>query len=104
MKEGHVTIYATKCAITGPPGSGKSNLRSLILNENRPTIRRSTPVATEATQATPDFIPSIQEDMVAIGQNDGEWMIVDDAKMKKLVASGLKEPKLDDDQAETSNH
>lgn len=103
MKEGHVTIYATKCAITGPPGSGKSNLRSLILNEKRPTIRRSTPVATEATQATPDFIPSIQEDMVAIGQNDGEWMIVDDAKMKKLVASGLKEPKLDDDQAETSS-
>ena len=103
MKEGHVTIYATKCAITGPPGSGKSNLRSLILNEKRPTIRRSTPVATEATQATPDFIPSIQEDMVAVGQNDGEWMIVDDAKMKELVASGLKEPKLDDDQAETSS-
>ena len=93
MKEGYVTIYATKCAITGPPGSGKSNLRSLILNEECPAIRQSTAVATEATQATPDFIPSIQEDMVVAGQNDGKWKIVDNDEMKRLVASWVKAPK-----------
>ena len=93
MKEGYVTIHATKCAITGPPGSGKSNLRSLILNEERPTVRQSTSVATEATQATPDSIPSIQEDMVVAGQDDGKWKIVDNDKMKQLVASWVKAPK-----------
>ena len=108
MKEGYVTIYATKCAITGPPGSGKSNLRSLILNEERPTIRQSTPVATEATQATPDFIPSIQEDMVVAGQNDGKWKIVDSDEMKQLVASWVKARKYqmdgeDDVQAKTTS-
>ena len=106
MKEGYVVIYATKCAITGPPGSGKSNLRSLILDEERPTIRRSTPVATEATQATLDFVPSIQEDMVALSQNDGKWIIVDDAKMKQLVASGVQAKKYEvdvEDDTETSS-
>ena len=93
MKEGYVTIYATKCAITGSPGSGKSNLRSLILDEERPAIRQSTPVATEATQARPDFIPSIQENTVVVGQNDGKWKIVDNDEMKQLVASWVKAPK-----------
>ena len=104
MKEGYVTIYATKCAITGPPGSGKSNLRSLILNEERPAVRQSTPVATEATQATPDFV---QEDMVIADRNDGKWKIVDSDEMKQLVASWIKAPKYqmdgkDDVQARTA--
>ena len=103
MKEGHVTIYATKCTFSGPPGSGKSNLRSLILCEKRPSEHHSTPVATEATQTTPDFIPSIQEEMVTTSPENGKWTIVNDAKMKQLVVSGLREPKyhLDDMQTDT---
>jgi len=108
MKEGYVTIYVTKCTFTGPPGSGKSNLRSLILDEKRPTVYHSTPIATEAIQATPDLFPSNQEDMVAAGPDDVKWMIVDDAEMKQLVASGVETPKYevdmrDDMQAETDS-
>ena len=91
MKEGYVTIRVTKCAISGPPGAGKSNLRSLILKEKRPEKYHSTPVATEATHATPDFFPSFQEDVVEAGQDD--WIIVDNAKMKQFMVSWLEAPK-----------
>ncbi len=49
-----VTIFVSKCAITGPPEIGKTCLKALLLGMERPTPDHSTPLLTTAEEILPD--------------------------------------------------
>ena len=46
LKEGRVKVKHTKLSVSGPPGSGKSCVIKLLLDEDPPPVHRSTPVST----------------------------------------------------------
>ena len=48
LKEGHVKVMCTKVSVSGPPGSGKSCVMKLLLNEEEdpPLVHHSTAVST----------------------------------------------------------
>ena len=48
LKEGHVKVMYTKLSVSGPPGSGKSCVMKLLLDEDEdpPLVHCSTPVST----------------------------------------------------------
>lgn len=80
IRHGCIVIEATKLTLSGVPGSGKTTLRSLILDEDPPKKRTSTPVATKATQAnivTPD-----QEKWHAVNRKRIMEMILDELEDK----------------------
>ena len=87
-----VSVFIAKCGVTGPPGSGKSHLRALILNKKRPVSRKSTAIAAAADQASPDWI-EFKEDIVEIEEiKDGsrvKWYVVDTSKMSGLAAKTM---------------
>ena len=48
-----VDLHITKCSISGPPGSGKTHVKALLLNQPRPTQKRSsTALSTRAEEVT----------------------------------------------------
>lgn len=47
-----VDLHITKCGISGPPGTGKSHIKALILGLPRPAKRRSTALSTKAKEVT----------------------------------------------------
>ena len=63
-----VTLYISKCGISGPPGVGKSHLRALLLGDDYPETRQSTAVSTTADEIMPgklmdseDFITATEK-------------------------------------------
>ena len=47
-----VNLHITKCGISGPPGTGKTHIKALLLNQPRPTQRASTALSTRAEEIT----------------------------------------------------
>ena len=47
-----VNLHITKCGISGPPGTGKSHIKALLLGWPRPTERASTALSTKAEEVT----------------------------------------------------
>ena len=47
-----VDLHVTKCGISGPPGTGKTHIKALLLNQPRPTQRSSTALSTRAEEVT----------------------------------------------------
>ena len=47
-----VDLHVTKCGISGPPGTGKTHIKALLLNQPRPTQRASTALSTRAEEVT----------------------------------------------------
>lgn len=92
IRHGCVVIEATKLTFSGVPGSGKTTLRSLILDECLPEKRTSTPVATKATQAT----------IVALDQE--KWHAVDGNKITEMILDEIEDKgyeKVQDDHSST---
>ena len=94
MLDGTVKLHITKCGVTGPPDTGKSHARALMLGLPRPAQRRSTALATEADQVTPDY-SRFTEDMVDI-QNTGKgkgciWKVIKSDSMARMIANTLHE-------------
>lgn len=59
-------------------------MRALMLSRNRPRQRRSTAVATEADQVTPDVV-----DMKQTGKGSHKWHVVSSGSMTKFIANTL---------------
>ena len=84
---GYVILEATKLTFSGVPGSGKTTLQSLLLNETLPLKRNSTPVATKATQAT----------IVALDQE--HWHKVDRKEIMEMIVDQLEDKRYSKEQA-----
>ena len=56
IEEKEVSFYVLKCGVSGPPETGKSHFRALMLNKRRPRYRQSTAVAAEVDQVTYDLV------------------------------------------------
>ncbi len=86
MRNGTVKLFITKCGVSGPPGTGKSHIRALMLGKSHPQTRQSTALATEADQATPDIdrIPD-NRDLI----NAGKWKVIRDDGMARLIANTI---------------
>ena len=91
MKDGVVTLHIVKCGLSGPPDTGKTHMRALMLGRKRPrSQRQSTALARNADQVTPD-LSRIEEDVVDMKKQKGshKWGVVDHQGMTKLIANTL---------------
>ena len=96
LENGTVKLHVLKCGVSGPPETGKSHVRALMLNLDRPTQRISTPVATEADVATTDSkrfdAEDVTEDVVELKntkKNKCLWKILKDNSMAKVIANTI---------------
>ena len=90
--EGIIRLHIIKCGISGPPETGKSHVRALMLGLRRPKQRQSTAIATEADQVTTNFdrIADKEEliDMKKSGSNYS-WRALSKASMAKFLANTI---------------
>ena len=86
LNEGYVIVKWTKLTLCGPPGSGKSSIIKLLLNEPPPHTHDSTPV-TVAPEVRKVDITSI----TALGDRSIQcWNKVDYESLKGMVAQTMK--------------
>lgn len=89
LTDGSVKLHIIKCGVSGPPETGKSHVRALMLGQQRPKERRSTAIATEADQVTPDYSRVSEDfvDMKATGK--GLWRVIKEDSMARFIANTL---------------
>jgi hypothetical protein len=88
--EGIVTLHVVKCGVSGPPDTGKSRVRALMLGKDCPTERMSTPLAREADILTPDVIA--EEDLITVKETKtGKvmWNEVKGDSLARVIANTL---------------
>ena len=83
LKEGSVVVKCTKLSISGPPGSGKSCLMKLLLNEDPPHNHDSTPVTTVPEVRMVKTTPYKVEETIQC------WSKVDLDSLKQMVAEDI---------------
>ena len=76
MREGYVTLEMLKMMISGVAGTGKTSTLALLLDQEPPTIRKSTPCARRPVHVIP--IISDSEDAI--------WHVLEETKLKALLA------------------
>ena len=87
LDEGTVKVNIMKCGVSGPPETGKSHVRALMLGLPRPKERNSTQVATEADQVTNRIYTT--EDLLDTGKRG--WNVIKDGEsfMPRVIANTL---------------
>lgn len=85
LEEGTVKLYVVKCGVSGPPDTGKSHVRALMLGKPRPPQRTSTALATEADHMTPDSKRMVAEE---------DFLNAKKTKKNKFVWNEVKGPNL----------
>lgn len=89
LPEGTVKLHVVKCGVSGPPFTGKTHVRALMINSQRPCVPQSTAVATEADQVTPHGGRLVTEDvknMRKTCKGSLKWQSVD---MPRFIANTL---------------
>ena len=87
MKHGHVECRDIKALIFGSAGTGKTHTIALIMEEDPPTVRRSTPCAKRPVRAVSRArIERKGKKWVRVDHDDLSQKIVDESTM---LASGL---------------
>ena len=95
LTDGAVKLHIIKCGVSGPPETGKSHVRALMLGQRRPQVRKSTAIATEADQVTPDYgrveEKGVTEDFVDMttSRKGNVWRVIRDASMARFIANTL---------------
>jgi len=56
-----VNLHITKCGISGPPGTGKTHIKALLLKRPRPSQRSSTALSTKAEEVTNSDLVNAKE-------------------------------------------
>ena len=101
-----IKLHVTKCSISGPPETGKSRFRALMLGLKCPEKRQSTAIATEADQVTLNSKETADGgiefiDMSKIG-NTGSWTKLKSDSMARFIANAIYE-KIGDDKTDHSS-
>ena len=91
LKEGRVKVKWTKLSVSGPPGTGKSSVMKLLLDEDPPDNHKSTPVARvpeiRMVTTTPLIVGKESTDSSI---NSPAWGKVDPDSMKSILAQAIK--------------
>ena len=91
LKEGRVKVKWTKLSVSGPPGTGKSSVMKLLLDEDPPDNHNSTPVARvpeiRMVTTTPLFVGKESTDSFI---KSPTWGKVDPDSMKSILAQAIK--------------
>ncbi len=82
-----VNLHITKCGISGPPGTGKTHFRKLLLGQNRPPIRKSTMVSTKADEITPGDL--VVNPMPQQESSNIRWTVLDDEPWLRLLTNTI---------------
>ena len=87
LKEGHVTARWSKFATSGAPGTGKSSIIKLLLDENPPEKHHSTAVGTKPEVRRVDITG-----FVAGGNfSSPQWNKVSRESLQRMLAKGMKQ-------------
>ena len=79
-KQGAVEVAINRCIFTGPPGTGKSCLKHLLVHNKPKEVKISTPVMEK-----PDVVTISAEEYAVEGTSD--WIPVTDEKMASSIRS-----------------
>ena len=82
-----VDLHITKCSISGPPGSGKTHVKALLLNQPRPTQKRSsTALSTRAEE-----ISNLEFPVNSIKMHRGglRWTVLQKDHWARLLANTI---------------
>ena len=88
LASGYVSLHIVKCGLSGPPETGKTCVRALMLDLDAPRERRSTAIATRADQVTPDFM-RIYDIKETAKQTSFKWQEVKGKSMARFIANTL---------------
>ena len=90
MKEAFSTLkldlHITKCGISGPPGTGKTHIKALLLNKDRPTQRSSTALSTKAKEVTNVEFPINSKEILKGGL---QWTVLKNNHWARLLANTI---------------
>ena len=94
LDEGIVKLHIVKCGISGPPDTGKSRVRALMLGLPCPPQRVSTAMATEADIVTTDIKRiAAEEELIDMKyvkkKNECLWKVVSDDSMARVIANTI---------------
>lgn len=88
LQEGTVKLHVVKCGVSGPPETGKSHVRALMLGKPRPPERESTALATEADHMTPDSNRmDAEEDFLNTKKTEKKGYVWSEVKDKSLATA-----------------
>ena len=82
-----VNLYITKCGISGPPSTGKTHFRELLLGRRRPSQRQSTALSTSAVEV-------INADLVSTTKRKSgafKWTVLEKDPWMRLLANTIYE-------------
>ena len=82
-----VNLYITKCGISGPPSTGKTLFRELLLGRRRPSKRQSTALSTSAVEV-------INADLVCTTKRKSgafKWTLLEKDPWMRLLANTIYE-------------
>ena len=81
-----VDIHISKCSISDPPGTGKTHIKALLLNQPRPTQRSSTALSTRAEEVTNVEFPINSKEMLKGGLS---WTVLQNDHWARLLANTI---------------
>ncbi len=87
----HINVRITKCGLSGPQLSGKTNIRALLLGKSKPE-RRSTVLSTKADPILGQFVSS-----VARKSNALKWTSLGPDSLKRLLTNTVFESLTEDE-------
>ena len=80
-----VDLHVTKCGISGPPGTGKTRIKTLLLNKPCPTQRASTALSTRAQEVTnAEFLVNCMEMRRGL-----RWTVLQKEHWARLLANTI---------------
>jgi len=80
-----VNLHITKCGISGPPGTGKTHIKALLLNDSPPSQRLSTALSTRAEEVTNSHLVNAK----VMSGGHFQWTVLKKDHWTRLLANTI---------------